>query len=810
MELRDQLQNTIGSAYTFERELASGGMSRIFVAEEIELGRKVVVKVLSGEIGAILSAERFAKEVKLAASLQHPNIVPILRAGTAGELPYYTMPYISGESVRSRLQHAGPFTTLRAISILHDVACALDFAHTSGVVHRDIKPENVLLAGDAAVVIDFGIAKALSASRTDTKETPPSIGGRTTLTIAGTLVGTPAYMAPEQISGDSIDARTDIYAWGILAYELLGEGHPFKDKNSAQQQMVAHVTESPPSLGRRMPSLPPALVALVMRCLQKNPDDRPQSARDVLDSLAEISTAPLGKSSFAGRRIPIIAAASVAGLLLAAFAGRHSIANRFASQASTSSKTQSLAVLPFFNVGGDTANAYFAEGMADELTSQLTKVPGLRVASRTSAFAMRARKDLDVREIGRLLGVSAVLEGTVRRSSGRLRVTTQLTSAADGLTLWSDTYERESKDIFAVQDEITKAIISALGPTLFGGRNEIQKTLIPGSGTNNVEAYDLYLRGRYLLERRGKGVSQAAAYFSQAIAKDSGFASAYAGLSEALELFPYFAATPARDVEARATAAANRALVLDPHLAEPHAALALAHMHAFRWPAAELEFHRALEADSTSATAHTQYGRYLMATGQILAARDQFRIARRLDPLAGTPSVWLSHMLSLSGDYAGAEEEAKRAWELDSTLSTAHNVLALDRLHIGNLSGARAAVGPGDDAVPWNGVGAFVLASIGDTARAAAIRRTLDRAPPSTWMLNSARAFANLGIADTSKALAALDAALRAREITPNWQPFSGRMYDGVRESPRFARIVKGFGLDHRGLTSGLGGRLAR
>ena len=469
--------------------------------------------------------------------------------------------------------------------------------------------------------------------------------------------------------------------------------------------------------------------------------------------------------------------------------------------APASTRTQSLAVLPFFNVGGDTANAYFAEGMADELTSQLTKVPGLRVASRTSAFAMRANRDLDVREIGKRLGVSAVLEGTVRRSEGRLRVTTQLTSAADGLTLWSDAYERDSKDIFAVQDQITKAIISALGPTL-AGRTEVRNALTAGSGTNSVDAYDLYLRGRYLLERRGKGVSRAAGYFGQAIAKDSDFARAYAGLSEALELFPYFAATPAREVEGRATAAATRALA--------HAALALADMHAFRWPAAEQEFRLALAADSTSATARTQYGRYLMATGQILPARDQFRIARSLDPLAGTPSVWLSLMLSLSGDYGGSEQEARRAWELDSTLSTAHNVLALDRLHLGKLAEARAAVGSADEDGPWSGVSAFVLASMGDTARAAVIRRRLDALPADTWMLNTSHAYAYLGIPDTSMALAALEAAVRAREITPNWQPLAGRMYDGVRSSPRFARIVDGFGLSGRGLTSPLGGRPAR
>jgi serine/threonine-protein kinase len=809
MELREQLQQTIGGDYVFERELKSGGMSRIFLAEEVGLGRKVVVKVLSGDLGAILSSERFAKEVRLAASLQHPNIAPILRAGTAGGLPYYTMPYISGESVRSRVDHSGQLTTAKAISILHDVACALEFAHAAGIVHRDIKPENVLLAGDAAVVIDFGIAKALSASRTDTKDSSLQDGGRGTLTIAGSLVGTPAYMSPEQISGDSVDARTDIYAWGLLAYELLGGGHPFRDRNSAQQLMVAHVTESPPPLAQRVPTLPTSIVNLVMRCLQKNPADRPQSAREVLDALSGVSASPIATSTFARRRMQIIGGASILGLMLVVFAGRHRLASAFGAEAPASTRTQSLAVLPFFNVGGDTANAYFAEGMADELTSQLTKVPGLRVASRTSAFAMRANRDLDVREIGKRLGVSAVLEGTVRRAEGRLKVTTQLTSAADGLTLWSDSYERDSKDIFAVQDQITKAIISALGPTL-AGRTEVRNALTAGSGTNSVDAYDLYLRGRYVLERRGKGVSRAATYFSEAIAKDSGFARAYAGLSEALELFPYFTTTSAREVEGRATAAATRALSLDPGLAEPHAALALAHMHAFRWSAAEQEFHLALAADSTSATAHTQYGRYLMAIGQILPARDQFRIAIRLDPLAGTPSVWLSLVLSLSGDYAGSEEEARRAWELDSTLWTARSVLALDRLHLGKFAEARAAIATTDQGGPWIGVSAFVLASMGDTAPAAAIRRKLEGFPADTWMLNTANAYAYLGVPDTSRALSALEAAVRAREITPNWQPLVGRMYDGVRLSPRFARIVDGFGLSGRGLTSPLGGRPAR
>jgi serine/threonine protein kinase/tetratricopeptide (TPR) repeat protein len=809
LELREQLQQTIGSVYVFERELAGGGMARIFVAEEIELGRKVVVKVLSGEIGANLSAERFAKEVRLAASLQHPNIVPILRAGTAGDLPYYTMPYITGESLRSRVQHSGPLTAAEAISILHDVARALEFAHAAGIVHRDIKPENVLLAGDAAVVIDFGIAKALSASRTDTKDTLLSGGDRGTLTIAGSLVGTPAYMAPEQVSGDAIDARTDIYAWGILAYELLGGGHPFKDRNSAQQLMVAHMTESPRSLAQRVPGLSSPVVALVMRCLQKNPDDRPQSAREVLDGLATVSASPVGESAFARRRIQIIGGALLAALMLVAFVGRHSIASLFGAQRPASSGTQSLAVLPFFNVGGDTANAYFADGIADELTSEFTKVPGLRVASRTSAFAMRSRGDLDVRDIGKRLGVSSVLEGTVQRSSGKLRVTAQLTSAADGLTLWSDTYERENKEIFSVQDDITRAIIGALRLRLTAGGGQTQSPGTEGPGTSNLEAYDLYLRGLYLVERRGKGVRQAADYFTQAIAKDTSFAKAYAALSMALELLTYFTPTPAYSVEGKAIAAANHALAIDPRLAEPHAALALSHMHALRWDLAEQEFKRAVQIDSASPTARTQYGRYFMAVGRIPDAVEQFQIARRLDPLAATASVWLSHTLFMAGQGDAALAESKRALELDPQLSTAHVFLSMDRAAAGRKDEARAIVGPGLSEVPWNGMSAYVLGQLGDTAGARSVLKNLDALPRNTWMINTARAYIYLGLGELDRALGSLEAAVAARETTPGWIPFADRPYDPVRSSPRFASVIRGFGLDNRGLTSENGGRPA-
>src|SRR6266550_2797538 len=284
MELRDRLQTTLGSAYSVERELGGGGMSRVFLAEEISLGRKVVVKVLSTDLIAGLSGERFAREVRLAASLQHPNIVPVLTTGVADGIPYYTMPYVKGESLRARMKETPAVSRRQAVSILRDVARALQYAHSEGVIHRDIKPDNVLLSGDVAVVTDFGIAKAISAARSPASDQPNTLAG-TTLTQAGSSIGTPAYMAPEQVAGDTVDHRADLYAWGIVAYELLAGVHPFTGLTTSAQLMAAQLSQVPTPLAARAPDVPPSLAELVTRCLQKNPDERPASAVQILGDL---------------------------------------------------------------------------------------------------------------------------------------------------------------------------------------------------------------------------------------------------------------------------------------------------------------------------------------------------------------------------------------------------------------------------------------------------------------------------------------------------------------------------------------------
>lgn len=778
-------------------------MSRVFLAHEPSLGRNVVIKVLHGEMVGDISVERFAREVKLAASLQHPNIVPVLSTGVADGIPWYSMPYVRGESLRARIHDLGTLPRRQVVSILRDLARALQYAHEEGVVHRDIKPENILLSGDAAVVTDFGIAKAISAARTSA---PAGTADPSTLTRAGSTIGTPPYMAPEQVAGDAVDRRTDLYAWGLIAYELLASGHPFAAKANISQLLAAQLTETPPPLLERVPSVPPSLASLVMRCLAKDPDKRPASAAEVLDGLdvtlesRDHPSMTMAKKSLRPNRVllALIPVVLIAIALYAFFAAR--------GAGVSDAEKNSVAVLPFADPQADSSQAYFGEGIADELMTALAKVPGLRVASRTSAIALSKRPDLDVKEIGRQLGVAAVVEGTVRRSGNQLRITAQLTNASDGLALWSDAYERENKDVFAVQDEITNAIVAELRPELSG--RPAAGRAASGPGTSDPEAYDLYLRGLYLLERRG--IALAADYFTRATQKDPNFARAHAGLADALEFFPYYSGVPAAKVEPRVRAAAERALQLDPTLAEPRVALAMAHWHAYRWKEAEEEFKRAIAADSTAAAAHTQYGRYLLSVANIPAAIEEFRKARKLDPLASTSSVWLSHSLNYIGQFAAAEEEARRARDIDPTSFNNRSMLVFDVVAAGKYAQARELVGDGNFPSFFKGFAAWVLEKSGDKTRAAAVRRELDAQPDTTWAVHLSRVYAYLATADTAKVLSEMEASLAQHEMLAQTLPLADRLFDPVRHTARFAEVVRKSGLEGRGLTGPTGGRPAK
>jgi eukaryotic-like serine/threonine-protein kinase len=398
-DLRNQLQRALGDGYTLERELAGGGMSRVFVATERALGRQVVVKVLPAEMVGHVSVERFNREISLAARLQHPHIVPLLAAGDAGGLPFYTMPLVEGESLRARLAKHGELPVNDAVRILREIATALAYSHERGIVHRDIKPENVLLSGGSAMVTDFGVAKALSASSTVEEHSVTSIG---------VALGTPAYMAPEQASADpNVDQRADIYSFGVLAYELLTGQPPFAGR-TPQHLLAAHVTEAPEMITKRRASIPPSLATLIMRCLEKRAADRPQSASDLVHALDAIQTpsggiqptAALGATTARSRRwlLPTIAVAALAVVT--------TVALRQAPPAANTEK--SVAVIPATLQGSDTASASFTEGMAETLISQLSRVPALVVRSRDVSFAFAGSHDTPA-EQGRKLNVATLL-----------------------------------------------------------------------------------------------------------------------------------------------------------------------------------------------------------------------------------------------------------------------------------------------------------------------------------------------------------------------------------------------------------------
>jgi len=567
-----RLQSALGDAYRIEKELGGGGMSRVFLAQERELERQVVVKVLPPEMAAGLNAERFRREIQLAASLQHPHIVPLLAAGHADDLVYYTMPLIEGESLRAKLAREGELPINETTRILCDVADALAYAHEHRVVHRDIKPDNVLIARHHAVVTDFGVAKALSEST-----------GKTSLTSAGVALGTPAYMAPEQAAADPhTDHRCDIYAVGALGYEMLTGRPPFTGA-TPQHVLAAQVTEAPEPVTKRRATVPAALAALVMRCLEKSPADRWQTAAELLQQLEAMATPsggltptgavsverPLRRSWRTWQRWPVYVGMAALGLL----AGFGVVARFHArSGPNRAAARKMLVVLPFANLGRP-EDEYFADGMTEELTARLAGLHGLGVIGRTSAVQYK-KTTKTIPQIGQELGVAYILEGTVRwekppQGPSRVRVTPQLIRVSDASHVWANVYDAVLADVFDVQSSIATQVAETLDVTLLAP----ERQALGVRPTANLEAYDSYLRGEDYDARqyREEDAHLAVRMYQRAVQLDPKFALAYAALARA-HLFLSWIFDQTGELP-KAQAALRRAQQLGPELAETHLAL---------------------------------------------------------------------------------------------------------------------------------------------------------------------------------------------------------------------------------------------
>jgi serine/threonine protein kinase/tetratricopeptide (TPR) repeat protein len=764
-DLRQHLEATLGSAYTIERELGGGGMSRVFLAQETALERRVVVKVLAPGLAQELSIERFAREIRVSARLQHPNIVPVLAAGAFGGVPYYTMPYVDGQSLRARIKSvaAGGRVPLgESLVVLREVARALAYAHGHGVVHRDIKPENVLLADDAVLVADFGIAKAIDAARTSSDDA--------TLTQLGTSLGTPAYMSPEQIACDpTVDHRADLYAWGVVAYELLSGAHPFADKRSPRALVAAHLAELPASLGAARPDLPPTLVTLVMRCLAKDPAHRPDVARELVDTLGRLTFAAEASAS-PGPPAPAAAARRTGD---------------------TSGTTPSIAVLPFANVSGDAENEPFSDGLTDELIGALGKLGGLKVAGRTSTFALKGR-GLDVRTIADTLGVATVLEGSVRRSRQRLKVSVQLVSAGDEGVLWAETYDRELADVFAVQEDIAQSIVAALRVKLHG----VSDARIVERAPASLEAYELYLKGRFVRRRlRPADLLQAIHYYEQAIERDPSYVRAYAALADTHILLSVFAARPARVEVPRARAYAERALALDDTHAEAHFALAHVLFVSLEWEAAEREFLRTLAIDPGHAEARHLRAIYLLDLSRFDEALSELTRTLETDPVFAAASMTVGVVYLSMGQLDKAVHYEREALALAPEFSYARGHLGQAYLLQGKHDEAiaelerAAATGAAADAAKL----AYGYAVVGRRAEAEThLQAVLDAGDGVFAPLHIAMAYVGLG--NTDEAFRWLERAFEERDphvLGLNIIP----AFRTIRSDPRFADLVRRMGI---------------
>src|SRR5687768_6298776 len=575
--LRDALEQT----YSIDRELGRGGMATVYLAQDRKHERVVALKVLHPDLAASLGPDRFLREIKLAARLNHPHILPLFDSGEAGGYLFYVMPYIEGESLRDKLNREGQLTLEDALTIGRAVAGALDYAHRRNIVHRDIKPENIMLNEGAPMVMDFGIAKAVS------------VAGSDTLTQAGMIVGTPAYVSPEQAAGEvDIDGRSDQYSLGCVLYEMLTGDKPFSGPTT-QAVLTKRFTDPVPSLSEALEGVPDEIDEALSKAMAKDAARRYTTSGEFAKALVvKTVTTPMTVTVPEGVQV-----------------------------------VKSMAVLPFTNMSADPENEYFTDGMAEEIINALSKIKSLSVASRTSSFAFKGKTE-DIREIGKALEVSAVLEGSVRRMGKKIRISVQLINVANGYQLWSERYDREIEDVFAIQDEIAQNIVKALRVVL----SEDEKRAIEKMPTENVEAYEYYLRGRqYFHQHRRTSIEAARQMFTRAIEIDPEYALAHSGIADCCSiLYMYFDARESNLKQA--DSASRKALQLDPQLAEAHSARGLAFSLSKQYDLAMQEFETAMRLDPKLYEAPYFYGRARLAQGQWFEAAPLFEKAAAIRP----------------------------------------------------------------------------------------------------------------------------------------------------------------------------------
>jgi eukaryotic-like serine/threonine-protein kinase len=823
--------NSALSHYRIVSKLGAGGMGEVYLAEDVRLGRKVALKILSAELTKHEDrVRRFEQEARAASALSHPNILTIFDIGTEDSTHFIATEFIEGQTLRSALTRAR-MKLPEVLDIAVQAAGALAAAHAAGIFHRDIKPENIMVRPDGLVkVLDFGLAKL-----TETQAPSTDSGARTVArldTDPGTVMGTAAYMSPEQARGQKVDARTDIFSLGVVVYEMVAGRAPFEGE-TASHVIVSILEKEPPPLTRSSPDAPSELERIVTKALAKDKDERYQTVKDLLidlkrlkqrrdvDAEIERSISPdtISRSAVATSSSPAAAATAmqsamssgevaarntssaeylvsgikqhkkgvIAAVALLLIAGAALV---YFFYPASSVAINSIAVLPLANAGADPNTEYVSDGISESLINSLSQLQRLRVTARSTAFRYKGR-EVDPQQVGRELNVRSVLMGRVRQVGDTLNIQVDLVDATTGAQLWGEEYNRKVSDILAVKQDISREITEKLRLRLTG---EEQKQ-ITRRDTTNADAYQFYLRGRYHWNKRSaEGIKKAIEQFQQAIDRDPNYALAYAGLADCYLLLEQYTGAPASETLPKARAAAERALQIDDSLAEAHTSLASYYNQSWKWEEAEKEFKRAISLNPNYPTAHHWYQLYLRSRGRLDEALAEIKRAQELDPLSPILGVNISFVYLLKNDVGSAQEQAQRLVELDPNFPLAHEPLGRVRIKQQRYTEAIAAfqqdVATDRTAYALGNLG-YAYAVAGRRDEALGILKELEEKYQRRESLGQYLALVYSGLGNKDQAFAWLER---------DFQAHSGFViedlgFDSIRGDPRYADLLRRMGL---------------